>query len=216
MLSAILAAWVFDAGKRMAGFDRDEFNQIVEKLRADNQALENEVERLSGLLTASEGGVQIEQAAQKLLSEKNKLLSEENAKLREELAVFEKISKLEGNVVDEVSLDQLSIRHETQGVYRYSFLIALHGGRRGRENRFDLQALAIPRSGIQSAVVLFERTKESAPGQYEIVMRNFRRIDGKIQLPKDFLLGSLEIRILEKGSLKASSRIASENMSNVQ
>lgn len=216
LFSAGLAAWAFDAGKRTAGFDQDETAQLVEQLRLDNKILEDEVSRLRGLLTASEGSIQIEQAAQKQLAENNRRLAEENSKLREDLAVFDKISRLEGKLTDEVSLDQLNVRHEVQGLYRYSFLIALQGGRRGRESRFDLQVLALPRSGSQDAMIVYERSEGSVPGQFEIVLRNFRRIDGKFQLPKDFHLGGVEIRVLEKGKLKASKRIAMEGISNVQ
>lgn len=215
-VSAGLAVWAFDAGKRTAGFDQHETAQLVEQLRIDNKTLEDEVSRLRGLLTASEGSVQIEQAAQKQLAENIKRLAEENSKLREDLAVFEKISRLGGGLADEVSLDQLSVRHEAKGLYRYSFLIALQGGRRGRESRFDLQVLALPRSGSQDAMIIFERSEGAVPGQFEIVLQNFRRVDGKFQLPKDFHLGSVEIRILEKGKLKAGKRIATEGVSSVQ
>ncbi|MDX9741207.1 MAG: hypothetical protein RBT81_08515 [Gammaproteobacteria bacterium] len=216
MFSLGLAAWSFDTGRRTAGFDQEETTRLVDKLRVDNVALEDEVSRLSGLLAASEGGMQIEQAAQKLLTEKNRLLAEENARLKEDLAVFEKISRLEGKSVDEVSLDQLAVRHESQGLYRYSFLIALQGGRRGKESRFDLQVLVSPRTGSHDAMMIFERKEGSAPGQFEVVLRNFRRIDGKFQLPKDYPLGGVEVRILEKGKLKATKRIGVEDMANVQ
>lgn len=211
-----LAAWSFDTGRRTAGFDQEETTRLVDKLRVDNASLEDKVSRLSGLLAASEGRIQIEQAAQKQLTEKNRLLAEENARLKEDLAVFEKISRLESKSLDEISLDQLNVRHESQGLYRYSFLIALQGGRRGKESRFDLQVLAIPRTGSHDAMMPFKRKEGSPPGQFDVVLRNFRRIDGKFQLPKDYLLGGVEIRILEKGKLKAAKRIGVEDITNVQ
>lgn len=216
LFSLGLAAWSFDAGKRIAGFDQEETSRLLDKLRTDNKALEDEVVRLSGLLAASEGSVQIEQAAQRSLAEKNRLLAEENTKLKEDLAVFEKISRLEGRSAEEVSLDQFNIRHESGGLYRYSFLIALQGGRRGKESRFDLQLVVNPLAGSHDAMMTFERKEGVAPGQFEIVLRNFRRIDGKFQLPKDYALGSVEIRVLEKGKMKAVRRVAVEDISNVQ
>lgn len=216
LFSLGLAGWSFDAGRRAAGFDREETTRLVDKLRVDRKALQDETARLSGLLAAGEGSVQIEQAAQKLLTEKNRLLAEENAKLKEDLAVFEKISRLEGKSVDEVSLDQFNVRHESQGLYRYSFLIALQGGGRGSERRFDLQVLVTSRSGSHGDMMVPRGNGESARGQFDIALRNFRRVDGEFRLPKDYPLGGVEIRILEKGKLKAAKRVGVGDVSNVQ
>lgn len=84
-----LAVWVFDAGRRLAGFDHDE----LRTLQSANAALESEVARLRSLLAASENNLQIEQAAQKQLAEKHKVMIEESARLKEELAVLERLSK---------------------------------------------------------------------------------------------------------------------------
>jgi cell shape-determining protein MreC len=84
-----LAIWVFDAGRRIAGFDQGELST----LQTANAALEEEVARLRSLLAASENNLQIELAAQKQLSEKHSVLIEESAKLKEELAVLERLSR---------------------------------------------------------------------------------------------------------------------------
>jgi len=39
------------------------------------------------------------------------------------------------------------------------------------------------------------------------VLRNFKRIDGKFQVPQGFVLGAVEIKILEAGQIKASKRV---------
>lgn len=89
-----LTVWVFDAGQRIAGFNHNELTQ----LQSENVALKEEASRLQGLLAASENSLQIEQAAQKLLSDRISTLVEENAKLKEELAILERLSKRKGKV----------------------------------------------------------------------------------------------------------------------
>lgn len=89
-----LAGWMFDAGRRIAGLDQNEFAA----LQAANLALEDEAQRLRSLLAASENSLQIEQSAARLLSEKNRALVEENAKLKEELAVIERLSERRGKI----------------------------------------------------------------------------------------------------------------------
>lgn len=89
VLLLVLALWVFDFGQQIAGFNRGEINA----LQVANSSLEEEVSRLRAQLAASENNLQIERAAQKLLTEKHDALSQENARLKEELAVLERLSK---------------------------------------------------------------------------------------------------------------------------
>lgn len=208
-LLAMLAGWAYDAGRRIAGFDQGEVSSIVGELRAANTALEEEIARLRSLLTASESGLQIERAAQGLLAEKNSALALENAQLKEELAVFERLAGLEGGGSQEVSIDQLTIRPEAEaGRYRFSFLIALQGARRGKDSMFDLQVIAKPHARAPDAKIVFPRVGASDVAQYKIALRNFRRIEGRFEIPKDYPLETVEIRILERGVLKTSKSVA--------
>ncbi|MDI6747874.1 MAG: hypothetical protein QMD17_12095 [Rhodocyclaceae bacterium] len=207
-IALALAGWVYDTGRRMAGFDQSETGSLVKELRQTNSVLEEEVTRLRSLLTASQSSLQIDQAAQESLSEKNKTLVSENARLKEELAVFERLTKLDGKADDEVSLDRLTIRAEgTPGRYRYSFLIALQGARRGKETKFALQVVASPRLPVAGAKITFPRRDDPDAAQYEIALRNFKRVEGKFEVPADFSVGAVEIRILESGVLKASKNL---------
>lgn len=85
-----LAVWVFDFGRQIAGFNQGE----ISALQAANATLEQEVAQLRGQLATSENDLQIERAAQKLLTDKHQALLEENARLKEELAVMERLSKI--------------------------------------------------------------------------------------------------------------------------
>ncbi len=90
-----LAVWVFDAGRRIAGFDHNELST----LQLTNAVLKEEVVRLRSLLAASENNLQIEQAAQKQLAEKHSALIEESTRLKEELAVLESLSKQRSRII---------------------------------------------------------------------------------------------------------------------
>lgn len=208
VLSLILSGWAFDVGRRMAGFDQSESGQMVASLREQNAVLEAEVARLRSLVLANESSLHIEQAAGKQLAEKNNLLVTENARLKEDLAVFEHLAKLEGKTGVDVSLDRLSVKQEAPGRYRYGFLIALQNSRRGKEAKLDLQLIVSPRGTGSDANMKFPGAKErSDSSQYEIVVRNFRRIEGKFEVPETMAIGSVEFRIYEMGMLKASKSV---------
>lgn len=216
LLVLALAGWAYDAGRRMAGFDQSEAGQVVNELRLTNAALEEEITRLRSLLSGSESNQQIEQATQKLLTEKNASLLEENARLKEELAVFERLAKLEGKGEEEVLIDHLSVRAEAPGRYRYSFLIALQGQRRGRESKLNLQLIVTPANLASGAKITFPKSGAADATQYEILLRNFRRIEGKFEVAPEFSVGAVEIRVLEAGQLKASKSVTLEESQNVR
>jgi hypothetical protein len=206
VLAALLAVFSFDAGRQMAGFDQSEAGRQVGELKTANVLLEEEVGRLRSLLAARESSLEIEKASQRVLSEKNSLLTAENAKLKEDLAVIERLAKLETNSDDGILLDQFNVKPETAGQYRYSFLIALQGMRRGKETKLNMQLL-VSRRGSSDKIVLPQKD-DLGLEQYEIVLRNFRRIDGRLAVPNGFVVGEVEVRILEAGVQKASRKLA--------
>jgi hypothetical protein len=208
VLSMTLVGWAYDAGRRIAGFDRSETDQVLAELRLANTALEDEAGRLRTSLTASESSLKIEQASQQLLSERNTELSAENAKLKEELAVFERLAQLEKKSDDGVLLDRLKVEREAvAGRYRFGFLIALQGPRRGKETKFNLQIIASPRDSVRGDKIVLPRMDDPNAAQYEIELKNFRRIEGKFDLPSNIPFAVLEFRILEDGMVKTSQSL---------
>ena len=205
VLSVALAAWAYDVGRRMSGTHEGDADRVVSELRLANSTLESETVRLRSLLTASESGLQIERAAQKLLSEKSNALADDNARLKEELAVFERLAKLEGKTEDEISIENLSVRADAApGRYRFNFLMALRGTRRGKDAKFSLQLVVSPRAGTVGAKMTLPRNGDPDAAQYEIALRNFRRIEGKFDVPAGYIVGATEIKIFEAGILRSS------------
>ncbi|MDI6749718.1 MAG: hypothetical protein ACOY6N_02260 [Pseudomonadota bacterium] len=82
--------WLIDPVERLATMSHAE---EIAALQKTNAALEEEVERLRGQLAARENDLQIEQAAQRSLTDKHKALMEENARLKEELAVLQRLAE---------------------------------------------------------------------------------------------------------------------------
>src|SRR5262245_10716746 len=63
-LALALAAWMYDAGRRFAGFDRSELQNEFARLRESMSRLESEAARLRSIANASESRLKIEQTAQ--------------------------------------------------------------------------------------------------------------------------------------------------------
>ena len=93
------------------------------------------------------------------------------------------------------------------GRYRFSFLIALQGAKRGKETKLNLQLVVTPRGTTTDAKITFPRRDDPDVAQYDVSLRNFKRVEGKFEVPTDFTVGAVEIRILEAGVLKASKSL---------
>ena len=85
------AAWMYDAGRRFAGFDRSELQNEFARLRESMSGLESEAARLRSIANASESRLKIEQTAQIQLAAQVKALEDENNRLKEDLAFFENL-----------------------------------------------------------------------------------------------------------------------------
>lgn len=90
LLGVAMLVWLIDPAERLATMSHAE---EIATLQKTNAALEEEVERLRGQLAARENDLQIEQAAQRSLTDKHKALMEENARLKEELAVLQRLAE---------------------------------------------------------------------------------------------------------------------------
>lgn len=211
----LLARLVFDTGRKVAGFDQGEASHVVEELRAANARLEEELARASSLLSASESNLKIEQSAQRLLAEQNNALVAENARLKEEIAVFERLVQVAPANEGGVSLDKLSVRPVAPGTYGYSFLIALQGKRRGKEASFDLQ-LVISVAGGGANIILPANKTEQEGDPYRIILKNFRRIEGKFKLPDGLKPANIEFRILENGKSLIGKSVSIQESADVR
>src|SRR5260370_12470263 len=90
-LALAVAAWMYDAGRRFAGFDRSELQNEFARLRESMSRLESEAARLRSIANASESRLKIEQTAQAQLASQVKTLADENNRLKDDLAFFENL-----------------------------------------------------------------------------------------------------------------------------
>src|SRR5512140_1960742 len=79
--SATLAAWMYDAGRRFAGFDRSEVEQELSTARSDLAKMREELERLRAIANAADSKVSIERTAQQKLAQQARGLEQDNARL---------------------------------------------------------------------------------------------------------------------------------------
>jgi len=202
--SAALAAWMYDAGRRIAGFDRSEVEQELSAARSELGKLRDELERLRAVANAADSKVSIERTAQQKLAQQIKGLEQDNARLREELAIFE--SMLSSETASAAPLSVLRFKVEPDvlpGEFRYRVLLLAAGPRRGREFQGRLEMVVSLTEQGRSAMITVPGPGESesaAAAVFRLTFKHFQRIDGIFRVSPKARVSSVQLRVYEAGS----------------
>ena len=199
--SAALAAWMYDAGRRFAGFDRGEVEQELSNARSELAKQREELERLRAVVNAADSKVSIERSAQQKLAQQARTLELDNARLREELAIFE--SMLSSETAGAAPLSVLRFKVEPDvlpGEFRYRILLLASGPRRGREFQGRLELVVSLTETGHSAMMTFPEQGGAESSTFRLAFKHFQRIDGVFRVNPKAKVASVQVRVYETGS----------------
>ena len=202
-LSVTLAAWMYDAGRRFAGFDRSEVEQELSAARNELAKLRTELERLSAIANAADSKVSIERTAQQKVAQQARVLEQDNARLREELAIFESMLSSETASAAPLSVLRFKVEPDTlPGEYRYRVLLLASGPRRGREFQGRLElAVNLTESG-SGAMIMVPGQGDTDSASFRLAFKHFQRIDGTFRVSPKARVVSVQVRVYEVGSVE--------------
>jgi len=197
-----LAAWIYDAGLRFAGFDRHEAEQEHTALRRELDPARAELERLRGIANAADSKLSIERTAQQKLAQQVRGLESENARLREEVAIFESMLSADGRNAIPLSIRRFKVEPLTQhGEYRFRLLLLASGLRRGEfRGRYEL-LVRLTEEGRSAMITLPGAAESAAPG-FGLEFRHFQRVEGTFRVAPAARVESVQVRIYEAGSVQ--------------
>ncbi len=198
--SLALAAWIYDAGRRFAGFDRSEVEQELSQLRATTARLQEEMKGLRAIADASESRLKIEQSAQSQLAMQVKSLEDQNTRLKEDLAFFENLTP----VGDKVSIHRLRVEPDVlPGEYRYRLLV-LQAGKRDRLFQGSLQLLInVQDDRASGTIILPDKSSGGNSPPFKLAFKYFQRVEGTFRVPPGAKVLTVQVRVLESGSDQA-------------
>lgn len=205
--SLALAGWVYDAGRRFAGFDRSETDQEIKSLRESLTSREAELEKLRSVANAGESQLQIERTTSVRLTEQVKALEADNARLKEDLALFENMAATEEKGTG-VSIHRLQVdRTGAPGEYRYRMLTASQGPKRDREFRGSLRFLVSAQQSGKAVMITLPQPGDARSDRFSVSFKHFRRLEGSFQLPPDATLTGVEAQLLQEGTVVAQQQL---------
>jgi len=201
-VAAAAAGWIYDAGRRFAGFDHNEVQEELRVVRGRLDSANSELERLRALANAAESRVAIERTAQQKLAQQIRVLEQENVRVREELATFESMLSTEARNVNALSIYRFKVEPDVlPGEYRYRLLILTPSTRRDRDFNGRLELVVNLTEGGQNAMMSFpEQADAGAAAFFKLNFRYFRRVEGTFRVSPRAKVESVQARIYESGT----------------
>lgn len=203
VVAVVAGWWVYDAGRRFAGFDMAQSRDELQRLAEVGRRLTKENEDLRARTAAAESQLRIDHASQEDLAKQVKTLGEENARLREDLAVFQNLVSSSGKE-GALKVYRFKVeRDKAPGEYRYGLLL-VQSGQRAREFHGRLQlVVSLQHNGMRQELTLPEKNDKSPQGQ-GLSFRHYQRLEGKFRVAPDAVVESLQVRVFADGASEAS------------
>jgi hypothetical protein len=203
-LSAAVAAWMYDAGRRFAGFDRSEVQEELGAARVELARLREELERVRAVANAADSRLSIERTAQQKLAQQLKAMEQDNARLRQELAIFESMVSSEAPAAAPLSVLRAQVVPDLlPGEFRYSILLRASGPRKGKDFQGRLELVVGLTEDGRSAMITVPGTAPAdaaAASPFRLAFKYFQRVDGSFRVNPKARVVEVQVRVYENGS----------------
>jgi hypothetical protein len=200
-VSAASAAWIYDAGRRFAGFDRSEVQDELTAVRRSLEETRAELERVRAVANAGDSRVSIERTAQQNLAKQIRALEQENARLKEELATFESMLSSEARTTQALTVYRFKVEPDLlPGEYRYRLLLLTPTTRREREFHGRLELVVNLTEAGRSAIMSFPEQGDAGAGAFKLGFKYFQRVEGTFRVSPKAKVESVQVRVYEGNS----------------
>ncbi len=195
------AAWIYDAGRRFAGFDHSEVQQQLFRVQAQLDDARSELARVRAIANAADSRVAIERTAQQKLAQQIRALEQENAKVREELATLESMFSSEARSANALAIHRFSVEPDVlPGEYRYHLLLVGPSSRRERDFNGRLELVVSLQEGGQNVMMSFPEQKDAGAAAFRLAFKYFRRVEGTFRVSPKAKVESVQVKVFETGS----------------
>jgi hypothetical protein len=200
-ISLASAAWIYDAGRRFAGFDQSEVREELSRVTRDLDAAQKELEHLRAIANAADARLSIERTAQQKLAQQIGTLEQDNARVREELATFEGMLTSEARTGNAPSIYRFKVEPEVlPGEYRYRLLLVTPSSRRERDFSGRLELVVSLQDGGQNVMMSFPEQADAGAAAFRLAFKYFRRVEGTFRVNPKARVESVQVRVYETGS----------------
>lgn len=208
-VSLAIAAWIYDAGRQIAGFHSEASGREIQSLKEKVAELDGELTKLRSIAGSGESSLQIERTTQQQLGQQVKALESENSGLKQDLAFFEGLipaSESSGDLGVKINRMRIDPEH-VAGQYRYRMLLVHNGGRQVKEFKGTLQLLVKVQQGGKDVMIIFPSGNDPDAQRFRFEIKHFQRIEGVFSVPAGAILKNVEARVLQDGQVRARQSV---------
>lgn len=203
-VGAVGALWLWQTTIGTASSERVslrvELMQVRDRLAAESE----ERQRLTAIANAAESQVKVEQSAAERLASQLKNLETENARLKTDLAYLESLLPAAGESEGPVAIRRFEVEpDDAPNQLRYRALLTL-SGRTEKEFAGFLQLLVSAETDGKPATWTWP--DQAAPATRDgvrVAFKRYQRIEGNFAIPPGSTVKSVQIRVLERGAVRA-------------
>jgi hypothetical protein len=192
-----ISLWAFEIGKGIAGVDSGAREELL-RLRDDVSKLRHDRDRIQSVLNTSGSAFTAERATQERLSSQIRVLEAENRSLRQELGFFEKAMPASGTESVAIRGLQAEVLAGTQLKWQ---VLVIQPVKNAPEFRGRLE-------------MNFSGTLDGKPwmmplpdGPQALQFRQYRRIEGMVDLPAQAVVKNVSARVLEGSVSRAVQNV---------
>jgi hypothetical protein len=199
---AVGLSWsMYDAGRKFAGFDKNEINYELDRLSQTNMRLQRENDELSMKIASLDRQSQMDHVAREDIGKQVKALETENIRLKEDLAFFQNLGSVPGKTEQRVSIGRLKLeRGQLPGEYHYS-LVLVQGGQRQKDFQGSLEfAVNFQQNGQKMVMPL---ASENPSKMLDVRFKFYQRVERSFRMPPNAAVESMQVKVFENGIAQA-------------
>jgi hypothetical protein len=207
-VGAVGAIWAWQA---LFGNAQEEMQQLSEQLataRAELSKEKAERERLTEIANKADAQIKMEKAASEQLAKQMKALEADNGKLLADAAYLETLLPSDG-ASGNIAIRRLTLEREgpinpaNPQQIRYKALV-MQGGREQKEFAGAIQIVATGTlNGKPLSITLPDQGTPEVKERMKIAFKRYQRVEGFIEVPAGAVIKTVQLRLLEKGTLRA-------------
>jgi hypothetical protein len=193
--SAALALWAFEFGKDIAGLDRGSKEEL-QNLRVEVAQLRSEREGAVSIANTARSLLTTEKTVQERLAQQLKAVESENLLLRGDLGFFERLLPAGAN--EGLAIRGLHAEQQAAGRVRFQLLVMQPGKNVPEFNgRYEIT--------LTGTLDGKPWTLSQPGGPQALQLKQYVRIDGRIDHPAQAVVKSAMVRVLDlRGGVKAT------------
>ncbi len=207
-VGAVGAIWAWQA---VFGNAQEEKQQLSEQLATAKTELAKERaerERLTEIANKADAQIKMEKAASEQLAKQMKALEADNGKLLADAAYLETLLPSDG-ASGNIAIRRLTLEKEASAnaaspqQIRYKALV-MQGGREQKEFAGAIQIVATGTlNGKPLSITLPDQGTPEVKERMKIAFKRYQRVEGFIEVPAGAVIKTVQLRLLEKGTLRA-------------